>query len=479
MKVLSAASEAYPLVKTGGLADVVGALPPALAAHGIDMRIFLPGYRQVMAKLRKPKKLKEFVGPAGTRGTVVEAIHDDRKVLVLDAPALFDRDGGPYSDAGGSDHADNWLRFAFFSRVAADIAQGALPGFVPDVIQVHDWQAALAPAYLRYSGKAAPPSVITIHNLAFQGRFASAIFGELGLPPEAYSVEGVEYFGGVGFLKAGMQAASAVTTVSPTYAQEIRTAEFGMGLEGLVNSRAGVLHGIVNGIDTEVWNPQADTAIAKPFSARNLAARAASRKAVEERMGLDQDDALLLCVISRLTWQKGMDVLTDSVDAIAAMGAKLAVLGAGDKALEGALLAASARHRGRIAITIGYDEALSHLLQAGSDAILIPSRFEPCGLTQLIALRYGCVPVVTRTGGLADTVIDANAAAEAAGVATGFVFSPLTRDALAQAIGRAVTAHSRPEIWRVMQRQGMKADVSWSASAARYAELFRGLSARA
>jgi starch synthase len=479
MKVLSAASEAYPLIKTGGLADVVGALPPALEAHGIDMRILLPGYKQVLAKLRKPKKLREFTGPAGARGTVLEATHEGRKLFALDAPALFDREGGPYSDPGGNDFADNWLRFAFFSRVAAEIAQGALPGFVPDVMQVHDWQAAMAPAYLRYSGKSAPPSVITIHNLAFQGRFPSSIFGELGLPPEAYSVEGVEYFGGVGFLKAGMQAASAITTVSPTYAQEIRTAEFGMGLEGLVNSRAGVLHGIVNGIDTEVWNPQADSAIARPFSARSLTARAANRKAVEAHIGLDHDDAPLLCVITRLTWQKGMDVLADSVDAIAGMGAKLAVLGAGDKALEGALLAASARHRGRVAIKVGYDEAFSHLLQAGSDAILIPSRFEPCGLTQLIALRYGCVPIVTRTGGLADTVIDANAAAEAAGVATGFVFSPLTRDALVQAVRRAVATHARPETWRAMQRQGMKADVSWSASAARYAELFRGLSARA
>jgi starch synthase len=479
MKVLSAASEAYPLIKTGGLADVVGALPPALDAHGIDMRILLPGYKQVLAKLRKPKKLKEFMGPAGARGTLVEASHEGRKVLVLDAPALFDRDGGPYTEPGGSDYPDNWLRFAFFSRVAAEIAQGALPAFAPDVIHVHDWQAAMAPAYLRYSGKAAPPSVITIHNLAFQGRFASSIFGELRLPPEAYSVEGVEYFGGVGFLKAGMQAASAITTVSPTYAQEIRTAEFGMGLEGLVNSRAGVLHGIVNGIDMDVWNPQTDSTIARPFSARNLAARTANRKAIEAQMGLDHDDAPLMCVISRLTWQKGMDVLADAVDAIVAMGAKLAVLGAGDKALEGALLSASARHRGRVAITVGYDEALSHLLQAGSDAILIPSRFEPCGLTQLIALRYGCVPIVTRTGGLADTVIDANAAAEAAGVATGFVFSPLTRDSLVQAAGRAVAVHARPERWRAMQRQGMKADVSWAASAERYAELFRGLSARA
>ncbi len=275
-----------------------------------------------------------------------------------------------------------------------------------------------------------------------------------------------------------MQAASAITTVSPTYAQEIRSAEFGMGLEGLVNSRAGDLHGIVNGIDTEVWNPQTDPLIARNYGARALSARAASRMKVEERFGLDHDGSPLICIISRLTWQKGIDIVCESVDALAGMGVKLAVLGAGDKALEGALLSAAARHRGRVSIVIGYDEPLSHLLQAGSDAILVPSRFEPCGLTQLIALRYGCVPVVTRTGGLADTVIDANAAATAAGVATGFVFSPLTASALLSAIARMAQAYRKPEIWRAMQRQGMKADVSWSASAGRYAELFRSLSSR-
>jgi starch synthase len=478
MKVLSAASEAYPFIKTGGLADVVGALPPALARNGIETRILLPGYRQVMAKLAKPKKLKAFAGPSGAQGTLLEASHEGTGVLVYDAPALFDRDGGPYGDASGNDYPDNWLRFAAFSKVAADIAQGALPGFVPDILHVHDWQAALAPAYLRYSGKAAPPSVVTIHNLAFQGRFDAAVFGGLGLPPQAWSVDGVEYFGGVGYLKAGMQSASAITTVSPTYAQEIRTAQFGMGLEGLVNSRAGDLHGIVNGIDTDVWNPQTDPLIVRNYSIRNPAARAANRKAVEARFALDHDDAPLVCVISRLTWQKGIDVLCDALDAIAGSGVKLAVLGAGDAALEGALLAAAARHRGRVSIVIGYDEPLSHLLQAGSDAILVPSRFEPCGLTQLIALRYGCVPVVTRTGGLADTVIDANAAALAAGVATGFVFAPPDRDALVNAIASMAKTHRDPAAWRALQRQGMKSDVSWTASAARYAELFRSLSAR-
>jgi starch synthase len=479
MKVLSVASEAYPLIKTGGLADVVGALPPALAQHGIEMRVLIPGYRQVLSKLKKPKRLMSFSGPAGTSGEVLEAEHGGLPVLVHHAPGLFERDGGPYGDAAGNDYPDNWLRFAAFSKLAADIALGALPAFKPDLLHVHDWQAALAPAYLRYSGKAAPPSVMTIHNLAFQGRFDAGVFGKLGLPPEAWSVDGVEYFGGVGFLKAGMQAASAITTVSPTYAQEIRTAEFGMGLEGLVNGRAGDLHGIVNGIDTEVWNPQADPLIAKNYSSRTLTARSVNRAKVEERFALDHDGAPLVCIVSRLTWQKGMDIVCEAVDAMAGMGVKLAVLGAGDKALEGALLAAASRHRGRIGIVVGYDEPLSHLMQAGSDAILVPSRFEPCGLTQLIALRYGCVPVVTRTGGLADTVIDANAAAIAAGVATGIVFSPLGRDNLLSAMARMIELHRKPEAWRAMQRQGMKADVSWSASAARYAELFRSLSARA
>jgi starch synthase len=333
----------------------------------------------------------------------------------------------------------------------------------------------MALAYLRYSGKPHPPGVITVHNLAFQGQYDAGVFAGLGLPPEAFALDGVEYFGGVGFLKSGLQAAAAITTVSPTYAQEIRTPEFGMGLEGLMNARAGDLYGIVNGIDTDIWDPATDKDLEQNYTARTLAGRRLNRVAVEERFGLDRDASPLFAVVSRLTWQKGMDILAGCVDEMMRMGGKLVVLGSGDRALEGALVAAAGRHRGRIGIRIGYDEKLSHLIQAGSDAILVPSRFEPCGLTQLYALRYGCIPVVARTGGLADTVIDANTAALSAAVATGIQFWPLTGDSLLHAISRTMHLHADAKMWQTMQRQGMKADVSWDASAARYASLFRSL----
>jgi starch synthase len=314
---------------------------------------------------------------------------------------------------------------------------------------------------------------MTVHNLAFQGRFPAGIFGELGLPAAAMALDGVEYYGGVGFLKAGLQAAWAITTVSPTYAQEIRSAEFGMGLDGLINMRSSDLYGIVNGIDIDIWDPETDKHLVSTYTAGTLKARAANRAAVEERFSLDRDDSPIVCVVSRLTWQKGMDILALVVDGIVATGARLAILGSGDAGLEGALLAAAARHRGRIGVVVGYDEGLSHIMQGGCDAIVIPSRFEPCGLTQLYGLRYGCVPVVARTGGLADTVIDANEAAVSAGVATGFQFAPNNGGALLHAIRRLVDAHASPPVWESLQRQGMKADVSWDKSADKYVELYR------
>ena len=477
MNILSVASEIFPLVKTGGLADVAGALPPALAAHGVSVRTMVPAYPAVKARLgrKKPRKVATFDHLFGGPAHLLAASHAGLDLLLLDAPHLFDREGGPYSDLAGHDFGDNWRRFAAFSQAAAAVAQGAIAGYRPDAVHVHDWQAAMVPAYLRHSGKPFAPTVITVHNLAFQGQFAPSVFGELGLPEQAWSLDGVEYYGSVGFLKAGLQAADAITTVSPTYAQEIRTADFGMGLEGLINGRSDVLHGIVNGIDTGIWNPETDEALAKTFSARSLKGRQANRRAVEHRFGLDEDNAPLFCVISRLTWQKGMDVLAGMLDGLVSMGAKLAVLGSGDKGLEGLMLAAAARHKGRIGTMIGYDEPLSHLMQAGADAILVPSRFEPCGLTQLCGLRYGCIPVVTRTGGLADTVIDANHAALTAGVATGIQFAPLSHDALMAALARTVALYHAPKVWGTMQKRAMAADVSWNASALRYADLFSSL----
>lgn len=475
MQVLSVASEVFPLIKTGGLADVTGALPQALKQHGISVRTLLPAYPGVAAQLKKAKSVAEFSDLFGGKATVLSGQAAGLDLLLLDAPHLYDRKGGAYGDAAGNDWDDNWRRFAALGKAGADIAAGAVKGWLPDLVHAHDWQAAMAPAYIRFTGRRPVPTVMTVHNLAFQGQFPTSIFGGLGLPGAALSLDGVEYYGGVGFLKAGLQLADAITTVSPTYAMEIRTPEFGMGLDGLVRVRDRVLHGIVNGIDTDIWNPETDPHLPATFSARAIGPRARNRRAIEERFGLARGDEPIFCVISRLTWQKGMDLLAAAVDDIVAMGAKLVVLGSGDNSLEGSLLAAASRHPGRIGIVIGYNEPLSHLMQGGCDAILVPSRFEPCGLTQLYGLRYGCVPVVARTGGLADTVIDANAAAVSAGVATGVQFSPVDGEALRLAVRRAIALYDDRKAWAVMQKQGMKSDVSWTRSAARYADLYRSL----
>ncbi|PDT51693.1 MULTISPECIES: glycogen synthase GlgA [Sinorhizobium] len=479
MNILSVASEVYPLVKTGGLADVVGALPAALLPHGIRTRTLVPGYPAVLHKLKKKKKVGGIDNLFGHPATLLAAEFDGLDLLVLDQPALYDRDGGPYLDPTGRDYPDNFRRFAALSLAAAEIAgDGVVSGWKPDIVHVHDWQAALTPVYMRFGSAWNMPTVLTIHNIAFQGQFGPSVFAELSLPPEAFSVQLVEYYGDVGFLKGGLQTATAITTVSPSYAHEILTPEFGMGMEGLLASRAPDLTGIVNGIDVDTWNPETDPHIVRNYGPTAIKQRAVNRKALEERFGLDDSRGPIFCVISRLTWQKGMDLLAEVADDIVTLGGKLIVLGSGDSALEGALLAAASRHRGRIGMVTGYDEPLSHLMQAGSDAILIPSRFEPCGLTQLYGLRYGCVPIVARTGGLTDTVIDANEAALSARVATGFQFRPVTADGLRLAIRRAMHAYNEPKVWARLQHQGMKSDVSWAKSAERYASLYSGLLAK-
>ncbi|RUV47716.1 glycogen synthase GlgA [Mesorhizobium sp. M7A.F.Ca.MR.228.00.0.0] len=476
MQVLSVTPEIFPLIKTGGLADVTGALPIALAAKGVTVRTLIPGFPTVMAAFKKKRAVLQYPLLQGGKASVHSVQLAGLELFVLDAPHLFDRPGGPYGNATGVDWPDNWRRFAALSQVGGDIAGGAISGYQPDIVHAHDWQSAMTLAYMRYGKAVGIPSMMTVHNLAFQGQFGAGIFGELGLPAAAMALDGVEYYGGVGFLKAGLQAAWAITTVSPTYAQEIRSAEFGMGLDGLINMRSSDdLYGIVNGIDTGIWDPETDKHLVSPYTASTLKARAPNRTAVEDRFSLERDDSPIVCVVSRLTWQKGMDILALVIDGIVATGARLAILGSGDAGLEGALLAAAARHRGRIGVVVGYDEGLSHIMQGGCDAIVIPSRFEPCGLTQLYGLRYGCVPVVARTGGLADTVIDANEAAVSAGVATGFQFAPNNGGALLHAISRLVDAHASPTVWESLQRQGMKADVSWDKSAEKYVELYRSL----
>ncbi|HEY1709355.1 MAG TPA: glycogen synthase GlgA [Rhizomicrobium sp.] len=478
ISVLSVASEAYPLVKTGGLGDVVGALPEALVGHNVSMTTLLPGYPALDALKAKADLVHHYPALFGVEARLLKTKNAHHELLILDAPALFEREGGPYADQSGRDWPDNWRRFAALGRAAADLASGTVTGQRFDILHAHDWQAAMAPAYLFFAPGPGPraKSVVTIHNIAFQGRFDSSSFASLGLPPSAYAMEGVEYYGGVGFLKAGLWAADAITTVSPTYAQEIRTPEFGMGLEGLIQSRASRLTGIVNGIDPMVWNPATDAALPRRYNALSLGRREINKRAIETTFGLESAKGPLFAVVTRLTWQKGMDVLAAQVDDLVAKGGRLALLGSGDAALETSFRAAAARHPGLVRVVIGYDEILSHLLQSGADAVLIPSRFEPCGLVQLYGLAYGCVPVAARTGGLADTIVDANEAALAADAATGVLFDELTPQSLSRAFERVVTLYAQPKVWSAIQRQGMKADFSWSRSGARYAALYASLS---
>ncbi len=476
LKVLSVASEVFPLIKTGGLADVAGALPAALARENVEMRTLVPGYPAVIGKLAGAASAHVydnlFGGPARVLGGKAAGLD----LFAIDAPHLYNRPGNPYLGPNGVDWPDNAQRFAALARVGADIGLGAIDAFRPQVIQAHDWQAALAAAYLNYADRPRPSVVTTVHNMAFQGQFPMAIFGELGLPPQAISIDGVEYFGGVGYLKAGLRLSDRITTVSPTYAREILTPEFGMGLDGLLRTRAAVVQGIVNGIDDMVWNPATDIALPQNYSALRIDMRVRNKIALQTQMGLAANvERPLFGVVSRLSDQKGLDLLLQALPGVIASGGQLALLGSGDPLLEGGFTAAATSRPDSIACVLGYDEKLAHLIQAGADFIVVPSRFEPCGLTQLCALRYGAPPIVARVGGLADTVIDANEAATGAGVATGVQFYPPAVESLTYAFNRALNIARDPAVLRRLRLNGMRSDVSWRGPAKRYAALYRDM----
>ncbi|MBT3070469.1 glycogen synthase GlgA [Rhodomicrobium sp. Az07] len=476
LKVLSAASELYPLVKTGGLADVTGALPGALSGLEIDVRSLIPGYPSVIGALESCETALEIPDLFGAPARVLAATAGEIDLFVLDAPHLYDRPGNPYTQPDGTDWPDNAFRFAALAKTAALIAEGAIPAFQPDILHVHDWQAALAPAYLRYGGKGGAATVVTVHNLAFQGQFPPELLGPFGLPPDSFSIDGVEHYGMIGFLKAGLRLADRITTVSPSYALEIQQPETGMGLDGLLRERAARLSGILNGIDTGVWDPATDPRIVATYSAETFDTRAKNKTALQDIFGLaSEPGALVVGVVSRLSWQKGLDLLADALPVLLDEGMQLALLGAGDADLEARFRAAADANPGRVGVKLGYDEAVAHRIQAGSDALALPSRFEPCGLTQLCGLRYGAVPLVARVGGLADTIIDANEMALAAGVATGIKFQHGTRESLELALRKAGRLFRDRDTWRRLQTNGMATDVSWRAPAKRYALLYREL----
>ena len=476
VRVLAVASEAVPLVKTGGLADVVGALPAALAPHDVAVTTLLPSYPAVREAVPRARELRAFPDLFGGPARLLSANAQGLTLLLLDAPHLYDRPGGPYLGPDRRDWPDNAERFAALSRVAAAVARDGAGRARFDLVHAHDWQAGLVGAYLRHAPGRRVPLVFTIHNLAFQGRFPASLFPALGLPPEAFSVEGVEYAGGVGFLKAGIWYADRITTVSPTYAAEITTPEGGMGLDGLLRGRSGVLSGILNGLDTTVWDPATDPLLPARFSAADMAPRAGLKAALQARFGLAQDAAApLFAFIGRLAWQKGVDLLLAALPAVLEEGGQLALLGSGEAGLEQACQDAAAAHPGRVGARVAFAEHLARLLYAGADIVVVPSRFEPCGLTQLCALRYGAPPLVARAGGLADTVVDANEAALVAGVATGLMVAPGSVTALSAGLRRAAMLWRHRETWTRIQANAMAADVSWARSAARYAELFRAM----
>lgn len=469
-KVLFVVSECAPLVKTGGLADVAGALPGALATLGFDVRVLLPGYRVVMGQIGKAKTVARYKELFGGSAKLLSCQVAGVDLLILDAPHLYDRDGTIYSNATGHDWPDNSERFAALCKVGAMIAAEGASGWQPDILHGHDWQAGLTPEYTYVLGVDVP-FVFTIHNIAFHGNTDASKLEVLGLDPMRFTPENFEFWGQISALKAGCVGADKLNTVSQTYAEELLTPEFGTGMDGVLRSRQADLSGIVNGIDLDVWNPQTDPNIT-PY--KTAAGKSANKKALLKTFGLGEADGPLCVLVSRLTEQKGIDLLLDALPALLDRGGQLVLLGSGDPKLEIALLEAADRHA-NLAVKIGYDEVLSHQMMAGGDAILVPSRFEPCGLTQLYGLRYGTLPLVALTGGLADTVINASPAAMSRGVATGLQFFPVNAQSLANAFVRLTDLYRDRKVWKLMQGNAMKHPVGWDASAAAYKDMYNSL----
>ena len=470
-RVLFLASEAYPLAKTGGLADVCGALPAALAGLGADIRVMIPGYPQALDSAIDKRVIRAADLPEG-RLVAGRMPMSDLPVILFDCPALYDRQGGLYQDGDGRDWQDNDRRFAMFCRAAAAVALGRTAlGWQPRIIHANDWHTGVLPALLRFSGKPHPKTVFTIHNLAFQGNFPLAVFPGLGLPPEALSPEGVEFYGRVSFLKAGIRYSDRLTTVSPNYAREILTEEHGCGFEGLLRSRAPDLVGILNGVDYAVWDPAHDAELPCRYSADALAGKAQCKAALRAEIGLPDDtDAPLMIYVNRLTEQKMADVVLKALPRLVANGAQVVVHGEGDRDLEQGFLDMAQLHPRHVAVRVGYGEPLAHRMTAGADLSLTPSRFEPCGLTTMYAMRYGALPVTRPVGGLADTVEDAGVEE-----GSGFVFGGTTVDGLADCVSRAVDWYGDHAAWRPLQRRAMRRDFGWERSARRYLELYAGL----
>lgn len=472
LRVLHVAAEIRPWVKTGGLADVVAALPVAQARAGADIRLVLPALPAIADAVTGKREIFScgpFMGAARIRVCRGRMRDSDLGVYLLEAPYLYSRPGGPYQDANGKDWPDNLQRFALLSWIAAHLAAGDIdPKWQPDIVHAHDWHAGLTPAYLCRHPLEQAKSVFTIHNLAYQGRFTDANVLELALP-QAWMAPGaaLEFHGDLSFMKAALTLANHITTVSPNYAKEILTSEFGAGLDGVMRSRATSLTGILNGVDYALWDPASDPRLIQNFDRRDLIGKSRCKSQLQELNGLTVDaDIPLFGVVSRMTQQKGLDLLLKTAHSLLPEGAQLVLLGSGDQDLEKAFTRLAQEHPRAVGVRIGYDEDYAHRLIAGADALIVPSRFEPCGLTQLYAMRYGTLPVVRAVGGLADTVDDE----------TGFCFRGADTG-LSEVLRRTLDCYRQPTRWSQKVQAAMQCDFSWSVAATEYLQLYTKLRA--
>ena len=484
MRVLFATSEAHPLIKTGGLADVSGALPKAISQitdlntkTPVDVRILMPAYGAVLAKLNDIVSISNLKILGQDCEIITGKMPDSGlQVIAIQNAFLYERAGGPYFDENGIDWLDNPLRFGVLSRMASLLcsAQSPIKNWQPDIIQCNDWQTGMAPAYMKLLDNSRTKSIFSIHNLAFQGNFDASWLEKLDLPISSLSINGFEYFNQISFLKAGLFYADELSTVSPTYAKEIQTKVFGFGFEGLLQTRKDSLTGILNGIDTQDWNPATDAHLVKNYSNKRITGKQAVKKALQQQLGLQIDaNAPLLGVVSRLTHQKGLDLLPEIMPKLISLGCQFAILGSGEKKLEAKFNDFAQRYPLKVSMSTGYNEHLSHNIMAGCDMFIMPSRFEPCGLNQLYGLAYGTPPIVSHTGGLADSVCNTNEATLKNKTATGFTLQNLKSETLLVTIKHALDHWHDKKIWRSIQKNGMNQDVSWERSAIAYYRLYQ------
>ncbi|MCX7099309.1 MAG: glycogen synthase GlgA [Methylococcales bacterium] len=475
-RILFVTSEAHPLIKTGGLADVCGSLPKALAELSQDVRLIIPNYQAL--KTSESVRFLCSVRVDNRNVNILESRMPESHLTVwlVDYPTYFNYPGNPYVDELGEPWPNNAERFSLFCKIAVEVAMDRVhQDWKPDVVHCNDWQTGLVPALLSIEHNR-PSTVFTIHNMAYQGLFPAETAATLNLPGQLWHPAGLEFHDMLSFIKGGLVYADFITTVSPTYALEIQTPEFGYGLEGLLDHRKEFLGGIINGIDLDQWDPKADAYIAQSYSATTLAKKQANKAELQRRFSLPIIDSVpLFGLIGRLVEQKGIDLILECLPEMAAMELQFVLLGSGDKDFEKQLQELAALYPDKIAITLGYDESLAHLIEAGADSFLMPSRFEPCGLNQMYSQRYGTLPIVRKTGGLADTVVDSLPETIADNTASGIVFSEASSGALLEAVKRTLMLYSFPKTWKKIQVNAMNKDFSWEQSAKQYLGLYENL----